>query len=357
MANGSAASHTGLVIAATDSRKAKARARAFAVRVTLVVASGLALCARATDTGATDVRIADSTQLVQPLVERFLYSMPVGEDSSHCIRLPETECCTDREAGIGAVASNGEIWWYDHGNRNIKVFSDTGTRVVRGFSGHGAPTDMAVNSAAIYLLFDRFLDPMRFVIFARAHNDTTWRAVPFFYGPDGLPPDSIPVTVRNSSGGDVGQLYAYSDEMVYFYQRLAHESYPLARGDSIFSPSDQARLGFEGFPGPNGRKYLSYGSILYISGNGAEEEVPISGAFIGVDDAAHLYFMRFARGGPVLELRTREQLMAAGVWVRRGNWGGSGAKHNMHVRQQGGLVEFQPTAERLIINLWEPLAN
>lgn len=306
---------------------------------------------------ATEAPAKDSAQFVLPLVERVLYSMPVGEDSIRCVRLPERECCTDPDAGIGAVAPNGDIWWYDLGNRNIKVFRDADARVVRGFSGEGVPVDMAVNSSAIYLLFDRSLDPERFLVCMRSHADTTWSNARLFYGPGGLPPDSVPVTARNSSGGDVGQLHASSDETIYFYQRLAHESYPLARGDSLFSPADQVRFGFEGFPDSLGRRYLSYGHVLYVTDDRGEEEFVTSGRLIGVDGSGRTYFTRLAGYETILELRDREKLLAGGIRALRRNWGGSGAKGSLHVRPDGGLIEFQPTAERLIISLWEPSPN
>jgi len=320
----------------------------------VALSSVLVLLAHNVAADATEAPAKDSAQSVLPLVERVLYSMPVGEDSTHCIRLPERECCSDPDAGLGAVASNGDIWWYDLGNRNIKIFSGSGTRVVPGFSGVGTPADMAVNGAAVYLLFDHALDPGRFRIWMRVHADTTWRGVPFFYGPGGLPPDSVPVTVRNSSGGDVGQLHAGADEMLYFYQRLAHESYPVAHGDSIFCVADQARLGFEGFRGPNGRKYLSYGGPLYITDSSGEEELTIMGQLVGVDGLGRTYFECFERGGPTLEVRSAERLLAATPRTTRENWGRSGAKGSLQVRPDGGLIEFQPTAERLIISLWEP---
>ena len=285
------------------------------------------------------------------LVERVLYTMAIGEDSIRSIRFPERECCSDPDAGLGAVASNGEIWWYDLGNTNIKVFDSTGCRVVPGLGDCGIPVDMAVNASAVYLLFDQTLDPIRFLVYTRAHSDTAWRPVPFFYGPSGLPPDSIPVTVRNSSG-DVGQLYAGPGETIYFHQRLAHESYPIAVGDSVFSLADQVRLGFEGLPGPDGSRYLTYGGPLYVTSEGAEVEYPMVGNLIGVDGAGRIYVERYDREGATLEVRTPTSLLAAGTRPQRGNWGGSGAKGLVYILPSGGLVEFQPTDEQLLISVW-----
>jgi hypothetical protein len=316
---------------------------AFATTLTLLGASRSLAEAAETTRGSAS----------QSLLERILYTIPVGDDSIRSIRLPERECCSDPDAGIGAVASSGAIWWYDLGNRNMKVFDGVGSRVVRGFSGRGIPVDMAVNSSSVYLLFDLGLDPARFLVYAQTHPDTAWRSVPFFYGPSGLPPDSIPVTVRNSSGGDVGQLYAGPDETIYFYQRLAHESYPIAVGDSIFSLADQVRLGFEGIPGADRTRYLSYGNALYVTSEDGEIEYPIIGQLIGIDGAGRIYVERYDREGATLEVRTRASLLVAGNRPQRSNWGGSGAKGSLYILPSGGLLEFQPTAQQLVISVWE----